>query len=355
MSKSTPHFPHFDKGTAVAGRLNVLSRLRFRRYRRPLWGAAWVAAVLALVTWARSFPKGGPPPPQPGLAAFTLMALILSFPWRGTLPLMSALGRLFLAAAAGVQFLGDLGRVPGLRPLAQIHPPSRTALLLLLVGLFCFGAPPLRRRGIPRQRWWLRYTGVWPVIPAGQMVELSVGPDVRVSWGDKTITFPAEEVSTAQYEWAGRSGWVGWQHADRNSGLSHLLTFAVRTVTEAERIAHALAGAGHQASEAEWEEWRTLAVIVSVPRKHLEDGGTYDAQIERQLACPDCTAQKVENRECEFCHGARIVKERDTVSLMIPRGSQPGKSLAVPGRGNRDANGVQGPLVVTLRADDGRR
>jgi len=352
MDNSSPHFPHFDKGTAVAGRLSVLSRIRFRRYRRPLWGAAWVAAALALVIWARSFPKGGPPPPQPGLAVLTLMALILFFPWRGTLPLMSVLGRLFLAAAVGVQFLGDLARVPGLRPLAQIDPPSRTALLLLLVGLFCFGAPPLRRRGIPRQRWWLRYTGVWPVIPAGKMIELSVGPDVEVSWRGKTFKFPAEEAGAVQGEMAGGHGWVGWRHTDRNTGLGYLLTFEVSSVTEADAVAHALANAGHQASEVKWEEWRALAVTVSVPRKLLQDGGTFDAQIERQLACPDCTAQKVENRECEFCHGARIVKERDTVSLIIPRGSQPGKSLAVPAQGNRDANGVQGPLVVTLRADD---
>jgi len=187
------------------------------------------------------------------------------------------------------------------------------------------------------------------------MVELRVGPGVRVSWGDKTLAFSAEELRSGQYEWAGGRGWVGWWHTDRNNGLSYLLTFEVRSDHEARAIGHALATAAHRASEAKWGEWRTLAVTVSVPRKLLEDGGTYDAQIERQLACPDCTAGKVEHRECEFCHGSRTVRERDTVSLVIPRGSQPGKSLAVPGQGNRDANGVQGPLVVTLRADEGRR
>ncbi len=183
------HFHRSGKGTAVTGRLNVLSPVTFRRYRRPLWGAAWVAAALALVIWARSLPRGGPPsPPQPGLAALTFMGLILFFPWRGALPLMSILGRLFLAAAVGIQMLGDIARVPGLRVLTQIHPPSGTAVLCLLGALVCFGAPRLGGKGVPRQRWRLRYTGVWPLIPAGEVVELSVGPDVQVSWKDKKIT-----------------------------------------------------------------------------------------------------------------------------------------------------------------------
>ena len=349
-------FPRSYKKAVVIERLGGLSFAALRRYRRPVWGAAWLAAALALVIWARSLARGGPPPaPQPGLAALTIMGLILFFPWRGTLPLMSGLGRLFLAAAMEIPWLNDIGRVPGLRALAQVHLPSAFVVLCLLGALICFGAPRLGRRGIPRQRWRLRYTGVWPVIPAGEMVELSVGPDVRVSWKDKTISFPVEEVSTAQYEWAERSGWVGWRHVDHNSGLSHLLNFAARSANEAEAVAHALLSVAHQASEAEWGEWRTLIATVSVPRKFLDDGGAYDAQIERQLACPDCTAQKAENRECDFCHGSRVVKERDTVSLVIPRGSRLGKSLVVPGQGNRDANGVQGPLIATLRADDGRR
>ena len=350
------HFPRSYQEVAIIERLSGLSLAALRRYTRPLWGAAWLAGVLALVIWARSLARGGPPPaPQPGLAALTIIGLIFFFPWRGTLSLMNGLGRLFLAAAVGIQLLGDIARIPGLRALGQVHPPSGAAVLCLLGALICFGSPRLGRRGIPRQRWRLRYTGVWPVIPAGERVELSVGPDVQVSWRDKTFTFPSEEAGAVQGETAGGRGWVGWRHNDRNSGLSYLLTFEMRSDSEAEAVAHALADAGHQASEAEWREWRTLVATVSVPRKLLEDGGTYNAQIERQLACPNCTAQKVENRGCEFCHGSRVVKERDTVSLVIPRGSQPGKSLVVPGQGNRDANGVQGPLVITLRADDGRR
>jgi hypothetical protein len=190
------------------------------------------------------------------------------------------------------------------------------------------------------------------VIPAGEIVELSVGPDVQVSWRDKTFTFPAEELGAVQGETAGNHSWTGWWHTDRNSGIAYLLTFEVRSDHEARAIGHALATVTHEASEAKWGEWRTLVATITVPRKLLEDGGTYEAQIDRQLACPDCTAQKVENRECEFCYGSRVVKERDTVSFVIPRGSQPGKSLVVAGQGNRDANGVQGPLVVTLRADD---
>ncbi len=56
-------------------------------YRRPLWGAAWLAAAVALVIRAWSLPKGGPPPPpQPGLAALTIMGLIIFFPGAARCP-----------------------------------------------------------------------------------------------------------------------------------------------------------------------------------------------------------------------------------------------------------------------------
>ncbi len=157
-----------------------------------------------------------------------------------------------------------------------------------------------------------------------------------------------------QAEMVDGRGSVGWWHTDRNTGLSYLLTFEMRSEVEARVVAQALALAGHRAAEAEWTEWRTLAVTVAVPPPLLQNGGTYEAKIERCLACPDCTAQKADNPECGFCHGSRVTREQDTVSLTIPRGSRPGKSLVLPGQGNRDANGVRGPLVVTLRADRGR-
>ncbi len=267
---------------------------------------------------------------------------------------MSMLGRIFLSSAEGIQMLGDIARVPGLRALTQVHLPSGTVVLCLLGALLCFGAPNLGSRGIRRKRWRLRYTGVWPLIPTGQMVELSVGRDVQVSWKDTVLTFPAEEAGAVQVEMVGGRGWVGWWHTDRNTGLSYLLTFEMRSETEARAVSQALALASHQATEAEWAEWRTLAVTVAVAPNLLCDGGTYKAQIERRLACPDCTAQKTSNPECGSCHGSRVVRERDTVSLSIHPGSRPGKSLVLPGQGNRDANGVSGPLIVTLRAESGQ-
>jgi hypothetical protein len=348
--------PRFDRGTSSQEPPREPTLSVLLRYRRPLWGAAWLAAALGVLIWAWSLPRGGPPPPpQAGAAALTIMGLIFFFPWRGTLSVMSIVGRLFLATAEGIQMLGAIASVPGLRMLAQIHLPAGTAVLCLLGALFCFGAPRLGSRGTPRQRWWLRYTGVWPLIPIGEVVELSVGPDVQVAWKDKKLTFPPEEAGTVQVEMTNGRGWVGWWHTDRNNGLSYLLTFEMRSDAEARTIAQALAMAGHRATEAEWAEWRTLAVTVPVPPTTLRDGGTYEAQIERRLACPECTAQKVGNPGCEFCHGSRLVRERDTVLLTIPAGSQPGKSLVVPAQGNRDANGVSGPLVVTLRADSAQR
>ncbi len=97
--------------------------------------------------------------------------------------------------------------------------------------------------------------------------------------------------------------WVGWWYTNRNTGLSYLLTFEMRSEVEARAIAQALARAGQQATEAAWAEWRTLAVTVAVPPALLHNGGTYEAQIERRLTCPECTAQKVGNPECRFCHG----------------------------------------------------
>ncbi len=113
----------------------------------------------------------------------------------------------------------------------------------------------------------------------------------------------------------------------------------MRYEAEARAIAQALALAGHQPTEPAWSEWRTLAVTVAVPPALLHNGGTYEAQIERRLACPECTAQKVGNSECRFCHGSRVVRERDTVSLSIPPESRPGTWLGLPGQGNRDAHG----------------
>jgi hypothetical protein len=349
--------PRFDRGTSSTEPLREPTRNALLRYRRPLWGVAWLAAALAFVIWAWSLPRGGgPPPPQAGVAALTMMGLILFFPWRGTLSAMSILGRLFLAAAEGIHMLGDIARVPGLQVLAQVHLPAGAAVLCLLAALFCFGAPRLGSKGLPRRRWRLKYIGVWPLITTGDMVELSVGRDVQVSWRDQTITFPVEEVASVQLDdTTPRNGWVGWWHNDLNSGQNYWVSFETQSNTEARTIAQALAMAGHRATEAEWAEWRTLAVTVLVPATTLRDGGTYEAQIERRLACPECTAQKVGNPGCEFCHGSRFVKERDTLVLTIPAGSQPGKSLVVPGQGNRDANGVRGPLVVTLRGDSARR
>lgn len=347
-----PHKYRTDHSTAASEQLRS-SFMGLRRYRRPLWGAACLTMALALLIWAWSLPRSGPPsPPQPGLAALAIMGLILFFPWRGTLSVMSVLSRIFLSLAEGIHMLGDIARVPGLRALTHVHHPTGAAVLCLLGALFCFGAPNLR--SIRRHRWWLRYTGVWPLIPTGKVVELSVGRDVQVSWKDSILTFPAEEASAVQVEMVDGRGWVGWWHTDRNTGLSYLLTFEVRSDVEAGQVAQALTLAGHRTAEAEWAEWRILALTVAVPPALLHDGGVYEAPIKPRLACPDCTAQKASNQECGFCHGARLVKERDTVSLSIPPESQPGKSLVMPGQGNRDANGISGPLVVTLRADRGR-
>ncbi len=158
---------------------------------------------------------------------------------------MSMLGRFLLASAEGVQMLGDIAHLPGLRALAQVHPPAGTAILCLLGALLCFGSARLGYTGMPRRRWWLRYTGVWPLIPMGQVVEL-IGRDVQVSRKDTVLTFPAEEAGAVQVEMVDEHGWVDWWHTDGNTGLSYLLTFEMRSEAEARAIAQALALAGHR-------------------------------------------------------------------------------------------------------------
>jgi len=310
-----------------------------------LWGCGVVLLVVVVPT------AETPPGLRSGLAALLLIALVLGLPWRRRLRVLDALTRLGVAGAIAIVGRGAISHVPGMAAVGRWSVAPDAAGVCLVAAATAFVLARATAGG--RRSWTVQYIGLWPGIPTNTWVTLSVGQDVRVAWNGRHVTFPIEVALTVQLSGARADAGcgVGFFVADHNFGHRHFIHFACRSSRQEREIAQTLLQAGYEAAAPDWEDRRRLVVSVAAPADLLTRGGKHEATIERTLWCPHCTAVRVAQPSCEVCYGRRHTTEREQVVFIIPTDSRPGRSVVIPHQGNRDANGIAGPLVILLRAE----
>jgi len=218
----------------------------------------------------------------------------------------------------------------------------------------------LRRRarsgdpGVGRaRRWDATYAGDCPAVPAGR-VRLLVGGDITLTSRKHSLTVDPRWLSQlicAPHEkcWS-----VGWIQKDANSGWQYRVLLLVSTEAQARQIYEGLNRIVYRAAAVDWEEWRRLVVTLPLSEHARSAGGIHGVLVRRQIACPRCASLPVGVPQCPRFRGERATVEEDLVNVPVASGTEPGAAFVVPHAGNRDANGVCGPLVVVVGTEGAR-
>ena len=225
-------------------------------------------------------------------------------------------------------------------------------LAAAVAGLVGFWWEPFgdRRQGAltpTGERWRLAYMGDWPECPRGY-VTVYVGPEIHIGTRDMMRPINAAQVRDVFWQSEGRDARAGWKYRDNNTGREYVVAFRFNGRGEAERFYNAVVRAVHRSQTVWWDEWRPLTISLGLTDTDRSRGGARAIAVCRQVACPRCAAEAVGSPMCPHCGGKRFTTEEDTVHVMVPAGVQSGHTITVPGRGNRDANGVSGPLIITI-------
>jgi hypothetical protein len=305
-------FPFIMFGLIVVAAMVIVPRLPPARVIPPLW----VQAILARL-WMS--------PRRAGIALFLLSAAwvvavrlrVISFPLKG-------------------------------HEVALVWAPL-TAAVIGLVGLWWEPLDDTRRGALAPlgERWRLAYTGDWPECPRGY-VTVYVGAEIQIGARDVMRPINAAQVRDVFWQSEGRDSIAGWKYRDNNTGREYKVAFRFNGRGEAERFYNAVVRAIHRSQTVWWDEWRPLAVNLGLSDADRSRGGVRGIAVYRKVGCPRCAAEAVGSPMCPYCEGKRFTTEEDTVNVIVPPGVQPGHTITVPGRGNRDANGVSGPLIITI-------
>jgi hypothetical protein len=175
-----------------------------------------------------------------------------------------------------------------------------------------------------------------------------VGPEIHIGTRDVMRPINAAQVRDMFWQTEGRDARAGWKYRDNNTGREYVVAFRFNGRGEAERFYNAVVRAVHRSQTVWWDEWRPLTISLGMSETDRSRGGARAIEVYRQVACPGCAAAAVGSPMCPHCGGKRFTTEEDTVNVMVPAGVQPGHTITVPGRGNRDANGISGPLIITI-------
>jgi curved DNA-binding protein len=80
-------------------------------------------------------------------------------------------------------------------------------------------------------------------------------------------------------------------------------------------------------------------------------GGKVDFHFQGPVRCPACGGSGRNGRRlCETCHGAGMVERNREITVTIPRGIEPGKTIRIPGQGKPNlSGGPDGDLLLTVK------
>ncbi len=320
---------------AVASVLNVALQMRATLYipRHPsAWEATTAVHVVLLALLA---------PPLLGVGARDVLPRLLLVVG----PLASLVPALPLPLPQGVQGLGS----PSAVLLGGAWAGTVLGACLSVPQLGAPGRGPLVGRA---RHWDVTYAGDWPELPVGR-IRLHLGGEITLATRKRALTIDPRRIT--QLVWAPQEkAWaVGWIQKDVNSGWQYPVLFLVPTEAEARQIYRGINRIVYRATAADWEEWRRLVVTLPLSERARSAGGIHGVPIRRQVACPRCAPLPVGLSLCPHCRGQRATVEEDIVNVPVAAGTEPGAALVVPHAGNRDANGVCGPLIVVIGADLG--
>jgi hypothetical protein len=218
-----------------------------------------------------------------------------------------------------------------------------------LVGIFVGARKHDRRAALePLGRGWrLVYTGDWPEYPPGP-VTVYIGYEIQVEASGSRKAVNLDQVRDVFLRSAGGESIAGWKYRDNNTGREYTVAFRFPRHPQADRFYKTVLRTIHRSQTVWWDEWRQLVIRLQLSELERRHGGVRALTLHRQVACPQCAADAVGLPQCPFCHGKRFTVEEDSVTVAVPPGVEPGHTIQIPFRGNRDANGVSGPLFITI-------
>ena len=223
----------------------------------------------------------------------------------------------------------------------------------IMVGLVGILAGPRKHDLHPHmplgRRWRLVYAGDWPEYAEGPLT-VYVGDEIQVEASGSRKTLNMAQIRDVFLRSAGDKSVAGWKYRDNNTGREYTVAFRLAGHQQADRFYKAVLRAIHRSQTVWWDEWRRLVIGLQLSEIERRQGGVHAVTVSRQVACPQCAADAVGLSQCAYCHGKRFTTEEDSVAVTVPPGVEPGHTIQIPFRGNRDANGVSGPLIITISA-----
>jgi hypothetical protein len=233
------------------------------------------------------------------------------------------------------------------------HPLWRLAgALLLLVSAVVFVARriPVRLDPYPRARIW--YTGSYPPLPDRSWGIAWAKPEgLRLDFGrrgKRLIKYGRLEQATVTHiDREERRALFAYVN-DAVSRTLYPIWLVPRNPLNADRLLRAILRRNYEDADLVWKAWRTMAIDLVVKPDELRTGVTKELKIQRKVACTQCGGIEGALPNCPECAGQGAVVQDDVVSVVIPKGSRPGKEIILPELGHEDVNGYRGPLVVRL-------
>lgn len=236
---------------------------------------------------------------------------------------------------------------------APIDPTWRLAgALSLLVSAVLLAAVgfPVRADRYPKARAW--YTGSYPPLPSGSWTTTWAKPEGLVldfgRRGNRLIKYG--RLTQAMVTHTGREGRRAL-FAYVDDAVSHALYpiwLVPRNPLDVDRLLRAILRRNYENADVAWKTWRTLAIDLVVTSDELLTGATKEVRIQRKVACTRCGGVAGVAPRCSECAGKGSTFQDDVAVVQIPKGSRPGKEMALPELGHEDVNGYRGPLIVRL-------
>ena len=236
---------------------------------------------------------------------------------------------------------------------APVHSTWRLAgalsLLVSAVVLAAIGLP-VRTDPHPRAKVW--YTGSYPPLRSAGWATAWAKPEGLVldfgRHGKRLIKYGRLEQAMVTH--TGRQG--------RRALLAHVNDAITRALypiwlvpkrpLDADRLLRAILRRNYENADLVWKAWRTMAIDLVVKPEELRTGATKEIRIQRKVACTQCGGIAGASPTCPECAGRGAIMQDDVASVVIPKGSRPGKELILSELGHEDVNGYRGPLVVRL-------
>jgi hypothetical protein len=236
---------------------------------------------------------------------------------------------------------------------APIDPMWRLIGALSLLGsaivFATLGLPP---GADPHLKAKVLYTGSFPPLPSGSWATAWAKPEGLVlDFGrDRKRLIKYGRLAQAVVTYTSREGRRAL-FAYVDDAVTHALYpmwLVPKHPLEADRLLRAILRRRYENADLVWKAWRTMAVDLVVTPNELRNGATKDIPIQRNVACTQCGGIAGVSPACPECAGQGSVLQDDVVTIVIPRGSRPGKEIVLPDLGHEDVNGYRGPLVVRL-------